>query len=345
MQRIKNFRLATLWITAVLLFGIAFAAGADQMMRALPAPSLAKPPDRNAAMAPPPAAQPAAVAPMPQMKLAPPSQGGGMAQLSSAAACISNNAPRISNINGTLSGGILFQPGSQLNIAGCGFGSGGQAFLSTGVGVAVPLIVDTWTDSNIHAHIDAALRGVPDIGVLNVHIKPNGAPEIASAGTSSFHAVHEIAQWALPPALGKYSQVYGAPNMDISPDSKSTVIKRNAVYTDFCPPVTNQEAQMQDIWKIDSGFSKQGFEVVGVDYQNKTSQTETDDSNSQTILVGKNGGAYYLASTKSIVVTFQGNSMYAKKMLGIGDNGYSRCTSGYTVSLKVNGPRGVAPFK
>jgi len=36
MQSINNFRLATQGMTAVLLFGIAFAAGADQMMRAIP---------------------------------------------------------------------------------------------------------------------------------------------------------------------------------------------------------------------------------------------------------------------------------------------------------------------
>ena len=53
-----------------------------------------------------------------------------MAQLNPDAACVSNATPRISNINGTQSG-IVFQPGSQLNIVGYNFSSGGQAYLSS----------------------------------------------------------------------------------------------------------------------------------------------------------------------------------------------------------------------
>ena len=72
MKRIKNFRLATQGITAVLLFGIAFAAGAEQMMRALPAPAATQPVAALPAVqqiAAPAAARPAP--PMSQMKLLP----------------------------------------------------------------------------------------------------------------------------------------------------------------------------------------------------------------------------------------------------------------------------------
>ena len=312
MQRIKNARLAKQWLTAILLVSTAFASAAAQVIqRRIP---------------PPPA---------------------GAVRLSAAVTCASDNTPRIGNVNGTQAA-IVFQPGTQLNIVGCGFGNGGQAFLSIGVGVAVPLVVDTWTESNIMAHIDSAIGGVRDIGPLNVHVKPNGAPELASAsasgGSSSFRAARETALWALPASLGKYSQVYGTPKVTLSPDGKSTLVERKSTYSPFCPPVTNQEAQMQDIWKLDGGSFEQGFEVDSVGYQNMTDQLEQNNLVEEIILVGKNGGAYRLASTKSIVVTFQGHSVYTKKSGPVGE-GVSACTSRYNVSLKLTGPRGVSPFK
>ena len=312
MQRIKNGRLATQVLTAVLLFSIAFATSAAQVIR---------------------------------RRIPPPPSG--VAQLAPAAACATDNTPRIGNINGTQAA-IVFQPGSQVNIAGCGFGNGGQAYLSVGIGVAVPLIVDTWNDSNINAHIDSAIGGVRDIGPLNVHVKPNGAPELASAsasgGSSSFHAARETAQWALPTSLGKYSQVYGAWKAIVSPDGKSTLVERKTRETPFCPPVTDQEAQMQDVWKLDGGSFEHGFEVDGVDYQNMTDQSQGDFPVEEIILVGKNGGASYLPSTKSIIVTFQGHSDYVKNA-GLMGGAFSVCTSRYSVSVKLTGPRGVKPFK
>jgi len=302
----KNVRLATQGLTAVLLFSTAFASSAAQVIqRRIP---------------PPPA---------------------GVAQLSPAATCATDNTPRIGNINGTQSFVVLLQPGSQLNIAGCGFGNGGQAYLSKGVGVAVPLIVDTWNESNIIAHIDSAIGGVRDIGPLNVHVKPNGAPELASAsasgGSSSFHAARETALWVLPPLLGKYSQVPREPTVSLSRDGKSTLVLRTA-YSPFCPPVTDQEARMQDIWKLGSAFFEQGFEVDGVVYQNMTNQFQQNYYLKEIIPVGKDGGAYYLASAKSIIVTFQWGIVLRKS------GAVDHCTSSYSVSLKLTGPRGVTPF-
>ena len=67
MLRRKSNQFATQGIAAVLLlFGFAFAASAEQMMRALPAPAAVQP------IAAPIAAQPTVVAPIQQMKLPPP---------------------------------------------------------------------------------------------------------------------------------------------------------------------------------------------------------------------------------------------------------------------------------
>ena len=310
MQRSKNGRLAKQCLTAILLVSSAFASSAAQVIR---------------------------------RRIPPPPTG--VAQLAPGAACATDNTPRIGNVNGTQAA-IVFQPGSPVNIAGCGFGNGGQAFLSTGVGAAVPLVVDTWTDSNIIAHIDSAIGGVRDIGPLNVHVKPNSVPELASAsgGSYSFHAARETALWALPASFGKYSQVYGTPKVTLSPDGKSTLVERKSTYSPFCPPVTNQEAQMQDIWKLDAGSFEQGFELDGVDYENMTDQLQQNNLVEEIILVGQNGGAYRLESTKSIIVTFQGHSVYTKKP-GLVGEGVSSCTSRYSVALKLTGPRGVSPFK
>jgi hypothetical protein len=361
MKRAENSRLILQGITAFVLFGLTFVASADQAMHALPKPTSALPAVQSTALpaVQQPVAQPPgpltkpmsqsapSAPPMNQMKLPPLPQGRGMAQLGSDAACGLDNTPRIGSVNGRSSGGFDFKPGDTLNIGGCGFGSAGQVYLSVGVGVAVPLIVDTWNDSNIHAHIDVALGGVPDVGVLNVHVKPNGTAELASAGGSSFHAVRETNPWALPPALGKYSQVYGQPTATLSSDGKATVVERKKDYTNdtpFCPAVTNQEAQMQDIWKLDGSSFKPGFKIESVDYKNMTNQVEADNLVEEDVLVGQNGSAYYLSSAKSIIVTFQGHSIYTKKSWSntIPD---SLCTSRYTVSAIISGPRGISPFK
>jgi hypothetical protein len=305
MQRCKMSQLVTQGITAFLLFSWVFVASAEQMSPAVPAPTATQQ-----------SADPAAV-------------------------CGTNTTPRITNINGTQSS-IVFQPGSQLDIAGCGFGKSGRAQLSGG-GYAILLRIDSWEDSNIHAHIDAEWSGLPDSNSVNFVIYPNGGPVISPPVTHSFKAARETVRVALPPELGTYSQLYGAPKMSVSPDGKSTIIERNGNFIPFCPGVTDQ-SQIVDIWPIDSEFFKLGFEVVGVDYQNKTKQVVADNIAEQDVLVGNNGGATYDASNKRIVVTFQGHSMYAKKQQTGGDDGYSACTSRYSVSLIATGPRGFAPW-
>ncbi len=277
-----------------------------------------------------------------------PSQGGGVAMLNPDVACANNSTPRISTINGKksatlLQSGILFQPGSKLDIAGCGFGPGGQAYLNAG-DRTVPLKIDSWKDSHVVAKIDDALGGVPDFGMLTVYVKPNSAPVITLAGPSSFRAARETAQWALPPALGKYSKVYGAPKVSLSPDGKSTVVERNTRYTPFCPAQKDQ-TEMVDSWPTDSAHFNQGFEVVGLNFQNMTDQLVNDDMNSQGVVVGSEARAQHEKSKNRIAVTFQGHSSYSKLQGGVEDNGYSDCTSRYSVSVKITGPRGISPFK
>jgi hypothetical protein len=276
-----------------------------------------------------------------------PSQGGGVAMLNPDVACANNSTPRISTINGKkfatlLQSGILFQPGSKLDIAGCGFGPGGQAYLNAG-DRTVPLKIDSWKDSHVVAKIDDALGGVPDFGMLTVYVKPNSAPVITLAGPSSFRAARETIQIALPPARGVYSKVYGTPKTNVSPDGKFTKVERKSRFTPYCPT----QPEFMDIWPIDSGFFNQGFEVVSVDYKNWTNQVVGEDINSQFGVSEYSGRAQYEASKKRIAVMFQGHSTYQKKGVGVASDfdGSSECTSLYFVSLTVTGPRGVAPFK
>ena len=396
MQRSKNSHLVKQAFSAVLLFSIALAAsGAEQMMRARPAPTTAS----STTVAPagiPSVVQPPGqpTAPMPSKMLPPPPQGGGMAQLNSAAACGLNTTPRIANINGTQFG-IEFQPGSQLNITGCGFGKGGQVYLSGGGTTTVQLKIDSWSDSNIHAHIDASLGGVPDLDGVKVNIKPNGLPLMSSIETNKFKAARVQFALAIPTtAAGKYSQIYGPPktintgsysqindapaasskgevagSVAITPKARTSVlsmsvftrVSRTTVYSGFCPAATDQQSQMTDSWPVD--FLANGFEVVGVNYTNQTLQTNWDTQKVQWVLVGGSPGIpRYDAMQKRIFVTFQANSMYVKKAGAIEivadlaafptnlvhdleTGGHSACTSAYTVSLTVSGPRGYSPLK
>jgi hypothetical protein len=409
-QTMKYKILITQGITAVLLFGMTFVAGAEQMMLKLPAPttapaivqpsvvtpagispaaaqSIAAP----AAMQPiaaPTAMQPMAVSPasispvtkppttntpMSPMTLSPPSQGGGAMHKSLAPpsqnggksmilqspemACVTNNTPRISSINGTRSG-IKFEPGATLSIVGCGFGGygkGGQAGL---YGVA-ELKIDGWDDATILAHIDPELKGVLDrVGTVKLYVTPSGMPAISSPTAHSFLAAREDVPVALPQALGIYSQIYkdhgwyvDALKTAISPDGKFTTVERNIGYKPFCPEVTNQQTEMVDIWPIDSSIFKPGFEVVGASYQNQTNQTNGVNDTYQDVMVGGKGGAVYDAAQKRVIVTFQGHSTYGKRYIGQPDNfdgpvpGTSICSSRYTVSMTVRGPRGVWPIK
>ena len=155
MQRIKNFRLASQTITAVLLFGIAFAANADMMMKAMPSPVPANQPTQDPnwrTLSPPPAIVAPAVTKAPV--------GGGVIQGNSTTACVSNKTPRISSINGRSSGGIVFQPGDRLDISGCGFGISGTGFSNqaglVGQNWEVQLVIDTWNDAAGRPSVDAA---------------------------------------------------------------------------------------------------------------------------------------------------------------------------------------------
>lgn len=362
MASIKNRQRATQGVTAVLLLGIAFVAGAaEQMLRALPAVH------SNAVVAPaglPPVAKPPSPnAPMLQNKLAPPAQGAGkgVALLSPDAACATNSLPRITSINRRQSG-IEFKPGDTLNIVGCGFGNfgnGGHLYLVS-EGIFVPLVIDGWADATIRAHIDIALGKVPDLAAAMLRIQPIGKPLISSSPVHSFQAVRDVVSIALPPNLGIYSNIYmdnaissKGFNAISSPDGKSTIVERNFRYIHFCPAVTNQQTQLVDTWPIDSNFLKAGFEVVGTNYLNQTNQDNWDGDDYQNVLVGNNGGANYDTAQKRVTVTFQGHSLYAKKHIGFqgdtfGDNpppGTSKCTSRYSVSLTVKGPRGVSPVR
>lgn len=375
MHRLNDRRLATHGMAAVLFFCIAFADAAAQVMRRLPKP----------------APQPTVVAPV-QKQPTPPAPSGGVAQLSPAAVCASNPAPRIGNIDGTQSG-IVFQPGSQLNIAGCGFGRNGQVYLSSG-GITVPLKIDSWSESNIHATIDPALGGLQDFGGVTVNVKPNGLAVVGSIATNSFKAARAQFVLAIPPGVaGMYSMLYGPPTTNntgsyspsggtptpsgntsatgavagprtVAPTASTSVfttISRSKYYSRFCPAATDQSRQMTDSWPVD--FLAPGFDVVGVNYTNHTMQKNWDTQKVQWVQVGgSQGDGRYDAMQKRVFVTWQGNSMYVKQtgalemfadLVTMAPNliedlkrgGGSACTSSYTVSLTVSGPRGISPFK
>jgi hypothetical protein len=308
MQRIKNGRLAIQGLTAVLLFSTAFASSAAQVIqRRIP---------------PPPA---------------------GVAQLSPAAACATDNTPRIGNINGTQSG-IALQPGTQLNIVGCGFGRNGQVYLSGG-GTTVQLKIDSWSDSNIHAQIDPVLGGVLDFGGVTVNVKPNGLPGMASIGTNSFKAARSQYVLAIPTgATANYSGIYQPPTitnvgsyspiggMQTATDRSSataavagpgaaaptasigvfTRVARAHLYPGgFCPAVSDQASQMTDSWPVD--FLADGFDVVDVSYKNETDAKTWDTQAIEWVAVGNDGSARYDATQKRIFATFQGSSMYVKQ--------------------------------
>jgi len=272
-----------------------------------------------------------------------PAHGGGIAFANPALACGQDNTPRVISVNGRASG-VQLQPGSSLTITGCRFGRSGQAALM-GAGSSVPLLIDSWRDNVIHAHVDLGFGGAPDLPAVAVEVIPNAAAGFASPASYSFRAARETIDVALPPQLGVYAQIYGEPKETVSPDGRSTVVERNRTYDQFCPGVHLQETDLVDVWPVDSNFLKPGFSVAGVVYRNMTSQITTDDYNSQSVLIGKDGDARYDPSTRRVVVVFQGHSMYAKKTFGVSDSGYSVCTARYSVALLVNGPRGINPLR
>jgi hypothetical protein len=264
----------------------------------------------------------------------------GVTQLSPAAACATDNTPRIGNINGTQSG-IALQPGTQLNIVGCGFARNGQVYLSGG-GTTVQLKIDSWSDSNIHAQLDPALGGVIDFGGVTVNVKPNGLPGMASIGTNTFKAARSQYVLAIPTGVvGNYSRIYEMPTMT-NVGSYSAIVNTPVFITSatadnmtdttvaqaarrvftrlarahlypggFCPAVSDQASQMTDSWPVD--FLADGFDVVDVNYKNETDAKTWDTQSIQWVAVGNDGSAGYDATQKRIFATFQGSSMYVKK--------------------------------
>jgi len=269
---------------------------------------------------------------------------GGAALLNPDAACGSDNTPRISSINGTTHG-FDIQPGQKLSIVGCGFGRNGQAYLSGG-GTTIELKIDSWKDSTVVAHVDAALSGVRDFDATKVNVKPNGAAVLGSIETNKFRAARVDSVVALPPELGNYSPIYGAVNRRLSLDKKSTRVERDGNGT--CGAIDTQEKNMQDSWTVN--FLADGFEVQGVTYYNKTNQGTSYSTGKQTgtrSLEGSAGRATWDPSTKTVSVVFQGNheKLVGSSGGGVGADDVDRCTSLYFVSLNVSGPRGFSPMK
>ena len=326
MWYIKNSQLAKQGITAVLLFGIASGAGAQQMQQMQPihiAP--------NAGAGGRPQAPSAGAGSRPQK-----------AVLNMKSGVMTSCASSILRINGR-QGGNVFTPGDVLNIDGCGFvgsAAGAQAWLNghNGGGVyKIPLIIDAWSSGNIRAHIDAALSGVPDLNNnVTVDIQPSGAPVIELPGMNSFRAARVQFDLEVYGHPGLYSLIYGYP--DVGGDASVT---RDLKKQGTCPVVTNQQTQMVDSWLVD--FLRNGFEVVGVKYENEENSLEQNHPPTKggiETVVGNEGGAYYDAAKKRVFVTFQGRSIYWP------DDPHgpmSECASYYILSMTVSGPRGFNP--
>lgn len=118
---------------------------------------------------------------------------------------------------------------------------------------------------------------------------------------------------------------------------------------------------MVDTWTIDSNFLKEfkeGSIVVRANYVNLTDQRNAFGSEDYRYrydagVVGNAGEAKYDKNGARVTVIFQGHSIYGKKHIGSfqGDHfdgpqpGFSRCTSRYSVSLTLSGPRGVSPLR
>lgn len=367
MWRIKNSQLAKQGITAVLLFGTAFGAGAQQMQQMHLPPAVA--PTVISPKAQPPQPKPTLDNLKPPVPANSPNSARGMAMLGPAMLCARDNTPRIISINGRHSG-IVFQPGASLNIDGCGFvGSAAGAQVSLSVifgkyqavmkgGEKVPLIIDAWSENNIRAHIDAALSGVPDFSNVRVNIQPSGASVIELSGGNSFRAAREQVKVApsLPPGSASgsglasiYANYYGDTKpAQVEYFGDHIAVRRSLTLKGACPEVVNQNMQMLDMFPID--FLANGFEVVGANYENLGNHSQgnhlgkNDPLQDVETLVGNEGGASYKPLRKSLDVIFQGHSTYWPR---VGDprGPESQCTSYYTVSLNVTGPRGLKPIK
>jgi len=288
-------------------------------------------------------------------------QGHGVIQRNPAEACIANKRPRIISINGRSSAGIVFAPGDKLDIAGCGFGLHEELRSKVelvGPAQQIPVLIDTWSDIRITGHLDAGLTGVPDLAVVKLRVWPLGPP-LLSDTAHSFKAARATARVALPPTARKtFSTIYGPRNsvsLSNAPDGTATIVERNSeqnvdrmIYQGLCPAVMVQQSSMTDVFDI-AGVAKswlsEGFGVTGVDYHNLTQQHTVDDGTYQEILVGGPGSATYIPAQEKIAVTFQGHSHYVKKMVFSDEGGRSLCTSRYSLSLNVTGPRGVRPIR
>lgn len=105
--------------------------------------------------------------------------------------CSYDSTPRVNTVNGRPSGN-QFKPGGKLDISGCGFGTSGRAWLVDGAS-QVPLVVESWGENTILAHIDSRITGVLDLANAGVAIQPNGAPYIHSTVSfGKFSATRQV---------------------------------------------------------------------------------------------------------------------------------------------------------
>lgn len=274
----------------------------------------------------------------------------GLGVVSHVETCLRNGQPQhfISTVNGRK--GATFTPGGRYEIAGCGFGaSPGRVYLGASApgrgAFKIPLVVDSWGEQKVAAHIDDAQNSNPDVPRVTVNLQPAGAAESATIGSTdpqnAFETIKEV-RWVRPSSgYAKVSPAWGMPSWGVDGSGERTLVNRKLKVGGFCPNINN--TWPADEWNV-SRLLDLGFKILEVDVVNLTDRTVGEDSNSQSVMAGGPGTGRFVPAARSVRVEWQGHSMYAKASVGVGDNKYSVCTSSYAIRLKVQGPRGVNPF-
>jgi hypothetical protein len=276
--------------------------------------------------------------------------------------CPPGPGPVVMNVNGKPHGAI-FTPdptGNDYSIVGCHFGSSiGDAHLEGGFKTGpIPLLIDSWSDTNIRAHVNPALSGEPDASNVSLVIVPVGNPSLARIPGFSFYAMRAtVPLQTLPQKAATLASISDSGGTPVTPGFSSPYIELTTSSNTFGSgpttsssfsagikrSATNRFSPGTDYWDL-SGLAP-GFAPVQFQFAHWTfdgcvvgplphAETIYND--------GTWGASWDPQNSNRIIVNFAELHCHDSQSLMQLSDDYS--DSDYALTVDVVGPRGVDPW-
>lgn len=272
----------------------------------------------------------------------------------------------VGSVNGRRQG-IVFTPGANYVIQGCGFGDQtGKVYVVERAG-QIPLQVQSWNSSAIRASIDAGLSGVRDMSHATLVVQPARGAQLTQTG-DRFYAARASVPYVMPAQYIQLNTTVGWPPRFQITNAKTTFVLRSyctgdskcaadpyelLVYRDTGKFCASWPSSAKDVWmlaEVDARLANSGFQIddgniVVYSFTDTTPNASGDTSSGADYWDWQenNMGSFsYSEQNGNLYVQPSAHSYYKGSFtFGVPTSQISDCDSSYSVTLAVSGPRGV----